>query len=146
MSHFIKDNAPNQLVTSGSQGFFGPSTLQYMYLNGNGTFDHKLYTAQMCTGVDFLADHDETTAIDLPSFHLYPGESLPPSLHPLPPLPPPPQEAMPLPSLPLPLLTPLSSPPWHRPPCRGAVRPGRPRQRLRPPVCTNPNQSPPQPR
>ena len=77
MSHFIKDNAPNQLVTSGSQGFFGPSTLQYMYLNGNFSYDQKLYTAQMCTGADFLANHDETTAIDLPSFHLYPGESLP---------------------------------------------------------------------
>jgi len=72
MSHFIKDNAPNQLVTSGSQGFFGPSTLQYMYLNGNFSYDQKLYTAQMCTGADFLANHDETTAIDLPSFHLYP--------------------------------------------------------------------------
>ena len=95
MSHFIKDNAPNQLVTSGSEGFFGPSTLQYMYLNGNFSYDQKVYTAQMCTGVDFLANHDETTAIDLPSFHLYPGESLPPSL---PPLPSPAQEAMPLPS------------------------------------------------
>ncbi|QDZ22797.1 glycoside hydrolase [Chloropicon primus] len=72
MSQFVKDHAPNQLVTSGSEGFFGPSTLQYMYLNGNGTFDHKQYTAQMCTGVDFLTNHDETTAIDLPSFHLYP--------------------------------------------------------------------------
>jgi hypothetical protein len=26
----------------------------------------------MCTGVDFLSNHDDTTAIDLPSFHLYP--------------------------------------------------------------------------
>ena len=72
MSHFVKSEAPNQLVTSGSEGFFGPSTMQYMHLNGNGTFDHGRYLAQMCTGVDFLAQHDNRTAIDLPSFHLYP--------------------------------------------------------------------------
>ncbi len=46
--------------------------MQYMYLNGNGTFDHQSYTGQMCTGVDFLRNHDDTTAVDLPSFHLYP--------------------------------------------------------------------------
>lgn len=72
MSKFIKEQAPKQLVTSGSEGFFGPSTLQYMYMNGNGTFDHDTYLPQMCTGVDFLSNHDDTTAIDLPSFHLYP--------------------------------------------------------------------------
>ena len=72
MSKFVKEQAPKQLVTSGSEGFFGPSTMQYMYLNGNGTFDHGLYTAMMCTGVDYLANHDDKTAIDLPSFHLYP--------------------------------------------------------------------------
>lgn len=72
MSRFVKEQAPKQLVTSGSEGFFGPSTLQYMYMNGNGTFDHNQYLPQMCTGVDFLSNHDDTTAIDLPSFHLYP--------------------------------------------------------------------------
>mmetsp|Transcript_15049 Transcript_15049/g.38281 ORF Transcript_15049/g.38281 Transcript_15049/m.38281 type:complete len:298 (-) Transcript_15049:93-986(-) len=72
MSHFIKDEAPDQLVTTGSEGFFGPRTLEYMYLNGNSTWDHANYLPMMCTGVDFLRNHDESTAIDLPSFHLYP--------------------------------------------------------------------------
>ena len=72
MSRFVKDVAPKQLVTTGSEGFFGMSTPQLMHLNGNATFDFIEYLPMLCTGVDFVRNHDNTTAIDIPSFHLYP--------------------------------------------------------------------------
>jgi len=63
MARFIKSVDSNHLVTSGSEGFFGPSTPSLLAYNpGDWTNDH---------GVDFVANHN-SSSIDFGVFHLYP--------------------------------------------------------------------------
>lgn len=63
MANFVKSIDRNHLVTSGSEGFFGPSTPSLMAYNpGNWTNDH---------GVDYVRNHN-ISAIDFAVFHVYP--------------------------------------------------------------------------
>jgi len=63
MAAYLKRLDPNHLVTSGSEGFFGPSTPSLLKFNpGEWTASH---------GVDFVQNHNLST-IDFGVFHLYP--------------------------------------------------------------------------
>ena len=74
MSTYIKSIAPDQLVTTGMEGFFGLSTPLKMKANNPG-LDWQYWA---CQGTDFHSQHDIPT-IDFTVAHLYPTDWLPES-------------------------------------------------------------------
>ena len=72
MSGYIKSIAPDALVTTGMEGFFGPSTPLKMKANNPGS-DWQYWA---CQGTDFHSQHD-MQSIDFTVAHLYPKDWLP---------------------------------------------------------------------
>ena len=72
MSAFIKARAPDQLVTTGLEGFYGLSTPGFMQFDNPG--EGWWYWA--CQGTDFARNHDVPT-VDFTVAHAYPTQWLP---------------------------------------------------------------------
>ena len=72
MSAFVKARAPDQLVTTGLEGFYGLSTPGFMQFDNPG--DGWRYWA--CQGTDFARNHDVPT-VDFTVAHAYPTQWLP---------------------------------------------------------------------